>query len=56
MKDWILDTTLDPSLATSSKLYDEILDRFRAMAPLIEYLNRPLLARKTSRDLLEDRL
>ena len=56
MKDWILDATLDPSLATSSALYGEILDRFRAMAPLIEYLNRPLLARKTSRDLLEDRL
>jgi len=56
MKDWILDTTLDGSLATSSKLYDEILDRFRAIAPLIGYLNRPLLARKPSRDLLEDRL
>ncbi len=56
MKDWILDTTLDGSLATSSKLYDEILDRFRAMAPLIAYLNRPLLARKSSRDLLQDRL
>jgi len=56
MKDWILDTTLDSSLFTSSKLYDEILDRFRAMAPLIGYLNRPLLARKSSRDLLEDRL
>ena len=56
MKDWILDITLDASLATSSKLYVEILDRFRAMAPLIEYLNRPLLARKPARDLLEDRL
>lgn len=56
MKDWILDATLDGSLVTSSKLYDEILDRFRAMAPLIDYLNRPLVARKTSRDLLEDRL
>lgn len=53
MKDWILDTTLDGSLATSSRLYGELLDRFRAMAPLIDYLNRPLLARKPSRDLLE---
>ena len=41
MKDWIFDVTLDPSLATSSALYGEILDRFRAMAPLIDYLNRP---------------
>ena len=55
MKDWILDSTLDASLATSPKLYDEILERFRAMAPVIEYLNRPLLARKPPRDLLEDR-
>jgi len=56
MKDWILDVTLDPSLATSPRLYGEILDRFRAMSPLIDYLNRPLLARRTSRDLLEDGL
>ena len=54
MKDWTLGAAIDPSLATSSRLYGEILDRFRAMAPLIEYLNRPLLARKPSRDLLED--
>jgi uncharacterized protein (TIGR02453 family) len=52
-KDWILDSSLDPSLATSPKLYGEILERFRAMAPLIEYLNRPLLARKPPKDLLE---
>ena len=56
MKDWILDATLAGSLATSSKLYDEILDRFRAMAPLIEYLNRPMLAKKRSKDLLEEHL
>ncbi len=54
-KDWILDTTLEASLATTPKFYREILDRFRAMAPLIEYLNRPLVGRKVSKDLLEDR-
>jgi uncharacterized protein (TIGR02453 family) len=54
-KDWILDTTLDPKLATTPKLYGEILDRFRAMAPLIEFLNRPLPAKKPARDLLEYR-
>ena len=53
MKDWILDITLDASLATTPALHDEILVRFRAMAPLIDYLNRPLLARKPSKDLLE---
>jgi uncharacterized protein (TIGR02453 family) len=55
MKDWILDVTLSPSLATTPKLHGEIVARFRAMAPLIQYLNRPLIARKPARDLLEDR-
>jgi uncharacterized protein (TIGR02453 family) len=54
MKDWILDVTLEPSLATSPKLQSEIVARFRAMAPLLQYLNRPLLRRKPVRDLLED--
>jgi uncharacterized protein (TIGR02453 family) len=54
MKDWILDVTLDPGLATTPKLQGEIVARFRAMTPLIQYLNRPLIARKPARDLLED--
>jgi uncharacterized protein (TIGR02453 family) len=45
-KDWILDATLDPSLATTPRLSREIADRFRTMAPLIDFLNRPLLAQK----------
>jgi uncharacterized protein (TIGR02453 family) len=49
-KDWILDVTLDSKLANTPKLYKEIADRFRAMAPLIEYLNRPLVSRKASGD------
>ncbi len=54
-KDWILDVSLDPALATTPKLYREILDRFRAMAPLIEYLNRPLEGRKPRREPVEGR-
>jgi uncharacterized protein (DUF2461 family) len=54
MKDWILDVSLDGTLATSPILYDEILARFRAMAPLIQFLNRPLLARRPSKDILDD--
>jgi len=53
MKDWILDTTLDPALGTTPRLYKEIAERFRIMAPLIEFLNRPLLARKPAKDPLE---
>jgi uncharacterized protein (TIGR02453 family) len=55
MKDWILDTTLDPAVGATPLLYREIADRFRVMAPLIEFLNRPLLARKPAKDLLEYR-
>jgi uncharacterized protein (TIGR02453 family) len=55
MKDWVLDVALDPSLATTPKLHGEIVARFRAMTPLLEYLNRPLMARKPVRNLLEDR-
>jgi len=52
-KDWILDTSLNSALATTPKLYREILDRFRAIAPLIEYLNRPLIGRKPARESME---
>lgn len=49
-KDWILDGSLNPALATTPQLYREIVERFRVMAPLIEYLNRPLLRKKPARD------
>jgi uncharacterized protein (TIGR02453 family) len=52
-KDWILDATLDPALAITPRLFREISVRFRAMAPLIEFLNRPLLARRPARELLD---
>ncbi len=56
MKDWILDASMDASMATSPKLCGEIAARFRAMAPLIQFLNRPLSGRKPSKDLLQDGL
>jgi uncharacterized protein (TIGR02453 family) len=54
MKDWIFSATLDPEVAISPQLNRDIVERFRVMAPLIEYLNRPLLTRK-AKDLLSDR-
>lgn len=54
MKDWIYDVTLDASLATTPQFHPAVLERFRAMAPLLEYLNRPLVARKPRKDLLAD--
>lgn len=49
-KDWTRYVMLDASLATTGKLYGEVLGRFRAMAPFIEYLNRPLVGRKPPRN------
>jgi uncharacterized protein (TIGR02453 family) len=45
MKQWYWWVELDPGLATSPKLKGEIAKRFRAMAPVIEMLNRPLLGK-----------
>ncbi len=53
-KDWILDVTLDANLATTPQLHSALVERFRAMAPLLAYLNRPLLKRKPIRDLMTD--
>ncbi len=52
-KDWVLDVSLDPALATTPKLYAEIIGRFRALTPLIAFLNRPLLAKKPQRKPLD---
>jgi uncharacterized protein (TIGR02453 family) len=45
MKQWYWWVELDPALATSPKLKAEIAKRFRAMAPMVELLNRPLLGK-----------
>lgn len=46
-KSWIYDVTLDASITETPDLHTEIATRFRAMWPLVEYLNRPLIGRKT---------
>jgi uncharacterized protein (TIGR02453 family) len=45
-KDWIFFVMLEPELACSPKLLPEILSRFEAVAPVIEYLNAPLRSKK----------
>lgn len=45
-KDWILYVLLEPGLAGSPQLLPEILSRFEALAPVIEYLNAPLRSKK----------
>jgi uncharacterized protein (DUF2461 family) len=43
-RQWLLDVTLEPALAATPELYQELVKRFRAMTPLVEFLNAPLLA------------
>ena len=45
-KQYLLDTQLDPKLATTPKLLGELVTRIEAMTPFVEFLNRPLLARQ----------
>ncbi len=45
-KQLLFDRTLDPALATRVELLDEIRKRFRALAPFIEFINRPLAPAK----------
>jgi uncharacterized protein (TIGR02453 family) len=53
-KQFVLYTVLPPEVATSPKLYPEIVDRFRAMVPFLRFLNAPLPKAKKidARDLL----
>ncbi len=46
-KQYLLDTELDPKLATTPKLLGELVTRIEAMTPFIEFLNRPLIARQS---------
>jgi uncharacterized protein (DUF2461 family) len=44
-KQWYCWVELDPALATSPKLKAEIVKRFKAMAPMVELLNKPLMGK-----------
>ena len=44
-KQFLLWSELPPEIATTPKLYDEIVARFKAMAPFMDFLNAPLAAR-----------
>ena len=43
-KQWYFDVWLDPGLACRPELAAEVIERFRAMAPVAEFFNAPLLA------------
>ncbi len=46
-KQYLLFTTLPADTVPTPRLYTEVLKRFRAMAPFIDFLNRPLAAART---------
>ena len=46
-KQYLLDTRLDPKLATTPKLLGELVARIEAMTPFVEFLNGPLVARQS---------
>ena len=48
MKQWYWWVELDPKLATSRQLKSEIAKRFKAMAPMVELLNKPLLGKRSA--------
>jgi len=45
-KYYILFLTLDPGIATTPALFSELVKRFKAMAPFIDFLNTPLVQPK----------
>lgn len=45
-KQFLLFTTLDAAIVTTPKLFVELERRFRAMAPFLEFLNAPLVAKR----------
>lgn len=51
-KQYLLYVVIEPSVAATPKLFEEVLERFRAMTPFIDFLNAPLVAanRKKSRE------
>jgi uncharacterized protein (TIGR02453 family) len=53
-KQFVLYVELPPGIATSPALYQEIVDRFRAMVPFLRFLNAPLPKERKidARDLL----
>jgi uncharacterized protein (DUF2461 family) len=48
---YIVWTSLDPEIAYGPNLLGEVVQRFRAATPLVEFLNRPLAAIQKPRNL-----
>lgn len=53
-KQWLYYVLLEPGIATTPKLAGEIVKRLRAMLPLVEFLNAPLMMRRGSSGVIAD--
>jgi uncharacterized protein (TIGR02453 family) len=53
MKAWFFYREIDPKVATTPQLVDEIISRFRKVAPVVEFLNEPLDAGKKRRPVFD---
>jgi len=51
-KQWLIYRTFEPELAASPEILDALLIRFRALTPMVEFLNEPLAALKRSNEIL----
>lgn len=52
-KQWLVYVLLEPALATTSKLFPELVKRLRVMTPFVEFLNRPLASKVRRPDPME---
>jgi uncharacterized protein (TIGR02453 family) len=50
-KQWAWGTELEAALALTPKILPEVVKRFEAVAPLVEFLNEPFLVRKPRREM-----
>lgn len=51
-KQWYLESTLPISLLTTPRVVPELAKRFAAMAPMVEFLNRPFAQKKAPKKML----
>jgi len=51
-KQWFLETTVDAKLITSPKVVSEIAKNFAVMAPMVEFLNRPIVHKEKRKKML----
>ena len=52
-KQWVVYVLLKPAMATTPRLLPELVRRFRAMTPFVEFLNAPVVRRRAERKLEE---